>query len=85
MTSPSPTTSVAQDNVAKSEVQYADDVKRAKQMARAVARSLGITVGGPFDTYSKSKAAGADVVVIAGEDLVKQAPDDKSGNASAED
>lgn len=78
-------TTVAQDNVAKSVVQYAEDVKGAKLMARAVARSLGITVGGPFDTYSEAKAAGADVVVIAGEDLVKQAPDDKSGNASAED
>ena len=77
-------TTVAQDNVAKSEVQYAANVKRAKQMARAVARSLGITVGGPFDTYSKAKAAGADVVVIAGEDLVEKAPDGKSGNASAE-
>ena len=78
-------TTVAQDNVANSEVQYAADVKRAKQMARAVARSLGITVGGPFDTYSKAKAAGADVVVIAGEDLVEKAPDDKSGTASAKD
>lgn len=61
-------TTVAQDNVQKSVVRYADG---AKPEARAVARSLGITIGGPFDPYSEAKADGADVVVIAGEDLVK--------------
>jgi hypothetical protein len=64
---------VAQDNLQKSVVQYADG---AKAEARAVARSLGITIGGPFDPYSEAKAAGADVVVIAGEDLAK-APNGK--------
>ncbi len=61
-------TTVAQDNVQKSVVQYAEG---AKAEGRAVARSLGITIGGPFDPYSEAKAAGADVVVIAGEDLAK--------------
>ena len=78
-------TTVADDNVPKSEVQYADDVKRAKQMARAVARSLGITVGGPFDAFSKARANGADVIVIAGEDLVRKPPGDNNGNASADE
>lgn len=61
-------TSVAQKPVKSSVVEYA---KGAKAEARAVARSLGITVGGKFDTYAESKAEGAHVVVIAGDDLAK--------------
>lgn len=61
-------TTVAQDSSRGSVVQYADG---AKPEARAVARSLGITIGGPFDPYAEAKAAGADVVVIAGDDLAK--------------
>jgi hypothetical protein len=61
-------TTVAQDSSKKSVVQYAEG---AKAEARAVARSLGITIGGPFDPYAEAKAVGADVVVIAGDDLAK--------------
>ena len=61
-------TTVAEDSSKKSVVQYADG---AKSEARAVARSLGITIGGPFSPYAEAKAMGADVVVIAGDDLAE--------------
>lgn len=71
-------TTVAEEPVKVSVVEYA---KGAKSEARAVARSLGIPIGGKFDTYAESKAEGAHVVVIAGDDLAKddlaKAPDGK--------
>lgn len=69
------TTTVANKPVKQSVVQYAE-IKGAKVEAKAVARSLGIRVAGPFDTYSETKAEGAHVVVIAGDDLAR-APDGK--------
>jgi hypothetical protein len=63
-------TSVADKPVNKSVVEYAS-IKGAKVEAKAVARSLGIQVSGHFDTDAESKAEGAHVVVIAGDDLAK--------------
>ena len=73
-------TSVAGKPVARSVVEYAD-VSGAKAEARAVSRSLGIAIGGHLDPDAESKAEGAHVVVIAGDDLAKggtsKAPDGK--------
>jgi hypothetical protein len=73
-------TSVADKPLKRSVVEYAS-IKGAKAEAKAVARSLGIRVSGHFDTDAESKAEGAHVVVIAGDDLAKhdtaKAPDGK--------
>jgi hypothetical protein len=58
--------SVASKPASKSEVQYADGQRAA---ARAVARSLGLPTPGPFDPEAEAAADGADVVVIAADDL----------------
>jgi hypothetical protein len=63
-------TSVANDETSKSVVKYSPDNKR---QARAVAKALGISDIEPFDKEAEAAANGADVVVVAGDDVGKAA------------
>lgn len=63
-------TSVAKAETPKSVVKYSTDNKR---QARAVAKALGISTIEPFDKEAEAAADGADVVVVAGDDVAKSA------------
>ena len=63
-------TSVAEDGTDKSLVAYSDEAE-SRRKARAVAKALGIKTVKPFDKEALAEANGADVVVFAGDDLVK--------------
>lgn len=56
----------------RSVVRYADGSERA---ARSVARRLDIRGIAPFDREAEAEAAGADVVVVAGDDRARQLDD----------
>lgn len=61
-------TSVANEGTGKSIVEYSPDNRR---QARAVAKALGISTVKPFAKEAEAAANGADVVVIAGDDVAK--------------
>jgi hypothetical protein len=62
-------TSVANDGTDKSVVKYASPANRRE--AKAVAKALGIPIIEPFDAEAEAAANGADVVVVAGDDVAK--------------
>jgi hypothetical protein len=62
-------TSVANDGIPESVVKYSSADSRRE--AKAVAKALGISSIEPFDAEAEAAAGGADVVVVAGDDIAK--------------